>query len=122
MRSSRDWDRNSSYGRILSVFASFTAIVSVQISQAANYVSSSIAPPKAEREFRAVWIATVNNIDWPSQKNLGSAEQKAELIKILDRASELNLNTVIFQVRPACDAMYASRIEPWSEYLTGTIG
>lgn len=88
----------------------------------AGYVTSSVIPPKPLREFRAVWIATVNNIDWPSQKNLSSAEQKAELLKILDRAAELNLNTVIFQVRPACDAMYASKIEPWSEYLTGNMG
>ena len=50
------------------------------------------------------------------------SEQKAELLAILDRAAQLKLNAVIFQVRPACDAMYASRIEPWSEYLTGTMG
>src|SRR5260221_6094874 len=122
MRSNRDWDRNSWFGCFFSILASFVAIVSVQIGQAANYAASSIVPPKPEREFRAVWIATVNNIDWPSQKNLSSFEQKAELVKILDRAAELNLNAVIFQVRPACDAMYASRIEPWSEYLTGTMG
>jgi uncharacterized lipoprotein YddW (UPF0748 family) len=93
-----------------------------QFGHAAAYVKSSEVPPKPRREFRAVWVATVNNIDWPSQKGLSSADQKAELIKILDRVAELNLNTVIFQVRPACDAMYASRIEPWSEYLTGTMG
>jgi uncharacterized lipoprotein YddW (UPF0748 family) len=121
MRSNWGWDRNSLYRRFFAIFASFIASV-IQIGQAANYVSSSIIPPKPQREFRAVWIATVNNIDWPSQKNLSSAEQKAELIKILDRVVELNLNTVVFQVRPACDAMYASRIEPWSEYLTGTMG
>ena len=55
-------------------------------------------------------------------RTLSTQEQKAELLAILDRAAQLKLNAIIFQVRPACDAMYASRIEPWSEYLTGTMG
>jgi uncharacterized lipoprotein YddW (UPF0748 family) len=67
-------------------------------------------------------VASVANIDWPSKKNLSVPEQKSELLAILDRARELRLNAVMFQVRPACDALYASRIEPWSEYLTGTMG
>ena len=62
------------------------------------------------------------NIDWPSQKALSTQEQKAELLAILDRAVQLKLNVLIFQVRSGCDAFYASRIEPWSEYLTGTMG
>src|ERR1041385_1887110 len=84
--------------------------------------SSEIAPPAPLREFRAAWVATVANIDWPSRKDLTTAEQKAELLAILDRAQHLKLNAIIFQVRPACDALYASAIEPWSEYLTGTMG
>ena len=88
----------------------------------AGYLPSKVAPPKPMREFRGVWVATVGNIDWPSQKGLPTAEQKSELIAILDKASALKLNVVVFQVRPACDALYASRIEPWSEYLTGTMG
>jgi uncharacterized lipoprotein YddW (UPF0748 family) len=91
-------------------------------SLAANYSPSSIIPPQPAREFRAAWVATVANIDWPSQKTLSTKEQQAELLAILDRAVQLKLNAIIFQVRPACDAMYASRIEPWSEYLTGTMG
>jgi uncharacterized lipoprotein YddW (UPF0748 family) len=84
--------------------------------------SSEISPPSPLREFRAAWVATVANIDWPSRKDLTTAEQKAELLAILDRAQHLKLNAIIFQVRPACDALYASAIEPWSEYLTGTMG
>lgn len=90
--------------------------------QAADYEPSRVVPPAPLREFRAAWIATVANIDWPSQKTLSTSEQKAELLEILDRAVQLKLNAIIFQVRPACDAMYASRIEPWSEYLTGRMG
>jgi uncharacterized lipoprotein YddW (UPF0748 family) len=88
----------------------------------AVYVPASITPPKPAREFRAVWVATVDNIDWPSQRGLSTAEQKAELVALMDRAVQLKLNTVIFQVRPSCDALYASTLEPWSEYLTGTMG
>jgi uncharacterized lipoprotein YddW (UPF0748 family) len=79
-------------------------------------------PPAIAREFRGVWVATVSNIDWPSKKGLPAAQQKAELIAILDKCVALKLNAVILQVRPMCDALYASRIEPWSEYLTGTLG
>jgi uncharacterized lipoprotein YddW (UPF0748 family) len=74
------------------------------------------------REFRGAWVATVNNINWPSRPGLSTAQQKAELIALLDRAAQLKLNAVLFQVRPACDALYASRTEPWSEYLTGAMG
>ncbi|HVE55916.1 MAG TPA: family 10 glycosylhydrolase, partial [Pyrinomonadaceae bacterium] len=78
--------------------------------------------PKVEREFRAVWIATVDNIDFPTAKNLSIEEQKAELIKDLELAEALRMNAVIFQVRPMCDAVYESKIEPWSEFLTGKMG
>lgn len=79
------------------------------------------APPVA-REFRGVWIATVGNMDWPSRAGLSVDRQKAELIAILDRAAEVGLNAVVFQVRPSADAFYPSPYEPWSEYLTGKMG
>lgn len=97
-------------------------VVSALGCHAVTYQSSTIAPPPPPREFRAAWIATVANIDWPSKPGLTTAEQKAELITLLDRAQKLKLNAIIFQVRPACDAMYASQIEPWSEYITGVMG
>jgi uncharacterized lipoprotein YddW (UPF0748 family) len=78
--------------------------------------------PQVEREFRAVWIATVDNIDFPSKKNLTIQEQKDEIIKDLELAKSLKMNAVIFQVRPMCDALYESKIEPWSEFLTGKMG
>lgn len=83
--------------------------------------STCVAPP-VPREFRGVWVATVGNIDWPSKPGLPTALQQEELTALLDRAAKLGLNAVIFQVRPAGDAFYASKIEPWSEYLTGTQG
>lgn len=79
-------------------------------------------PPAVAREFRAVWVATVGNIDWPSKPGLSTAQQQAELRAILDRAGSLHLNAIILQVRPAADALYDSPYEPWSEYLTGQMG
>jgi uncharacterized lipoprotein YddW (UPF0748 family) len=83
---------------------------------------NNVTPPKIQREFRAAWVATVANIDWPSQKGLPVAQQKEELIAILDKSKALNLNALVFQVRPACDALYDSKFEPWSEYITGKMG
>jgi uncharacterized lipoprotein YddW (UPF0748 family) len=84
-------------------------------------VISADAPPVL-REFRGVWVATVGNMDWPSKRTLSTAEQQQELRTLFDRAEALKLNAVIFQVRPAADALYASSLEPWSEFLTGTQG
>ena len=78
--------------------------------------------PEPRREMRAVWVATVANIDWPSRPGLPPDSQRAELIAIMDRAEVLHLNAVIFQVRPHGDALYRSQLEPWSEYLTGAQG
>ncbi len=72
-----------------------------------------------KREFRGVWVATVENIDWPSSKKLSTVQQKDEIIKLLDLFKSLNFNAVIFQIRPAADAFYNSKHEPWSSYLTG---
>ena len=89
---------------------------------AATFGPSKSQPPKVTREFRGAWVASVANIDWPSTNSLTVPQQKAELIAILNRAQSLRLNAVILQVRPACDALYPSKLEPWSEYLTGAMG
>ena len=104
-----------SYGMLLAGCAQIPVLPSTPV-DAAN------APPPTPREFRAAWVATVANIDWPSKKGLTVAQQKKEIIRIVDRAKELNLNALIFQVRPAADAMYPSILEPWSEYLMGEQG
>jgi len=87
-----------------------------------GYKPASTMPPPVMREFRAAWIPTVGNSCWPSKPGLSTGQQKAELVALLNRAAELKLNAVIFQVRPACDALYRSDLEPWSEYLTGIQG
>ncbi len=80
---------------------------------------AQIAP---KREFRAIWVATVNNIDWPSKPGLSTEQQKKEIIDILDLHSRNGMNAIIMQIRPASDAFYLSELEPWSRYLTGTAG
>jgi len=80
------------------------------------------SPGAAQREFRAAWVATVANIDWPTKPGLSTEQQKAELLAIIQNAKDLRLNALVLQVRPACDALYDSKLEPWSYYLTGEQG
>jgi uncharacterized lipoprotein YddW (UPF0748 family) len=84
--------------------------------------SGDDSPPPVQREFRGLWVATVDDIDWPSQRGLDSARQKQEMLTLLDRAAALRFNVVVLQVRSCCDAIYESSLEPWSEYLTGRMG
>ena len=79
-----------------------------------------LMPPK--REFRAVWIATVDNIDWPSKKGLPTADQQREIVAMFDQQQQIGLNAVVVQIRSAADAFYAKSSEPWSEWLTGQQG
>ncbi len=74
-----------------------------------------------KREMRAVWIATVENIDWPSKRH-SAKEQQEEMKKMLDNLAKNNINTIVFQARPTADAFYLSPLEPWSKYLTGQQG
>ena len=71
---------------------------------------------------RAAWIATVDNIDWPSRPGLPAADQQQEYRVLLDDLRQRGLNTVIVQVRPTADAMWPSPYEPWSHWLTGVQG
>lgn len=81
-----------------------------------------VAQKPPQYEFRAVWIATVENIDWPSKKGLPVEKQKEEFIRLLDMHKRNGMNAVVMQIRPVSDAFYPSRFEPWSEYLTGKQG
>jgi uncharacterized lipoprotein YddW (UPF0748 family) len=75
-----------------------------------------------KREFRGVWVATVQNIDWPSKRDLTSDVQQKELIDILDEHQKSGMNAIMLQIRPAADALYAKSREPWSMFLTGKQG
>jgi len=92
------------------------------LQSAAFNIGPSTISPQPKFEFRAAWIATVSNIDWPSQKGLPVEVQKAEYICLLDSLQHIGINAVIVQVRAAADAFYPSQYEPWSEYLEGVQG
>ena len=78
---------------------------------------------RGEERFRGAWIATVANIDWPSQEAVGNTmQQQAEMLFLLDSLQSLGMNAIIFQVRPTADALYYSELEPVSLWLTGECG
>ncbi|MEI6034959.1 MAG: family 10 glycosylhydrolase [Verrucomicrobiae bacterium] len=84
--------------------------------------SALVLASPVRAEFRAAWIASVYNINFPSKPGLSAETQRAQGIQILDAAKSAGLNAVLLQVRPESDALYPSQIEPWSRYLTGTQG
>ncbi len=90
------------------------------------FIACSLLPiasfSQAKPEFRGVWVATVDNIDWPSKGNFNADSQKVEFIKLLNMHQQNGLNALIVQVRPVTDAFYPSQYEPWSEFLTGIQG
>jgi uncharacterized lipoprotein YddW (UPF0748 family) len=84
--------------------------------------TTTAGPYMAPREFRAAWVATVANINWPGKPGLPTEQQQQEAIALLDFLKDHHFNAVIFQVRPQADALYKSSLEPWSYYLTGMQG
>ncbi|GAB5408721.1 MAG: family 10 glycosylhydrolase [Balneolaceae bacterium] len=103
------------------MFCAILLISNCQLLKQANSTPESIHP-EIQREFRAAWVATVANINWPSSPGLSVEKQQQEAIKLLDLLEKSNFNAVIFQVRPQADALYESSLEPWSYYLTGIQG
>lgn len=82
-----------------------------------------VAYPK--REIRAVWIATIGGIDWPRTKAVdarSTEKQKKELIDILDKLKNANINTILLQTRIRGSVIYPSDIEPWDNAITGRAG
>jgi uncharacterized lipoprotein YddW (UPF0748 family) len=86
------------------------------------FFTASVYSQPNKRFVRGVWIATVANIDWPSQKGLSVEEQKREMVNLLNNVKLYNMNTVVFQIRPTADAFYKSGFEPYSHWLTGAQG
>ncbi|MEW9123900.1 MAG: family 10 glycosylhydrolase [Thermotaleaceae bacterium] len=124
--------RNKRFGTILLVLMLAVVFLPVKVfaepwDPYAQYLPSET--PIVHRHLRGVWISTVINLDWPSTDTRNLVDEgerieksKEELIAMLDRAVEMNMNAVFFQVSPEGDALYKSNIVPWSRYLTGTFG
>ncbi len=98
------------------------AAAGLQAAGAAGWQETALAVPEPAREFRGVWVTSVYNLDWPSRPGLSKNQQQEELRGLLDGAARLGLNAVLLQVRPGGDALYASKLEPWSAVLTGKSG
>ncbi len=73
-----------------------------------------------DSEVRGVWIASVYNIDYPTRADLSADELKAEIDAILTTCENNNLNTIFFQVRPHCDALYKSELFPVSSSISSS--
>lgn len=108
----------------LVILAAFSLVLAA-CGGAKKITASDVTVPQnqtAMREFRAAWIATVANINWPSRPGLSTKDQKKEALVLLDFLKDHHFNAAIFQVRPQADALYDSELEPWSYYLTGRQG
>jgi uncharacterized lipoprotein YddW (UPF0748 family) len=78
---------------------------------------------KPGQEIRGVWISTVFNLDWPQTSSYGQPEkQKQEYAALLDELQLMGINAVFVQVRTAGDALYPTKLAPWSKVLTGKQG
>ena len=71
-----------------------------------------------KREMRGAWIQCVNG----QFQNLGTKKMQETLTYQLNELQKDGVNVIMFQVRPECDALYESKIEPWSRFLTGVQG
>ena len=93
------------------------------IEPSADGILSGIIPPvNTYEKMKAIWVATVSNINFPSKRGLSEDALKSELSDIVSTAQSLGANTVFFQVRPCGDALYESSIFPYSHYVSGERG
>lgn len=87
--------------------------------------SSAFGYSFPKHEIRAVWITTLDGLDWPTAQATGKKgieKQKQELCHILDRLKQANFNTVLLQTRIRGDVIYPSLYEPYTASLTGETG
>ena len=73
---------------------------------------------QVKREFRGAWIQCVNG----QFEGLGRDAMQRTLSHQLDELQKDGVNAIFFQVRAECDALYPSKMEPWSRFLTGQQG
>ena len=91
-------------------------------SSLSSFVKVTHTLPEIPREFRGVWVATVANIDWPVSGTDSWEKQKKDYLALLDYYKGLHFNAVIVQIRTSGDALYPTKLAPWSKYLTGQQG
>ncbi|WP_410768238.1 family 10 glycosylhydrolase [Fontibacillus sp. BL9] len=117
-----DWNQNS---RTITLTSLDAVIEEPPVTVPPTEVPEPSGPeqPAQSDELRGAWVSTVSNLDWPSKTSYGKVEaQKEEYIKLLDDLQAMGMNAVFVQVRPSADAIYPSKLVPWTTYLTGTAG
>ena len=96
----------------------FAIVLIALLGACASKGPDNIADMSSKREFRGAWIQCVNG----QFQGKGTVGMQQELIRQLDELQKDGVNAIIFQVRPECDALYKSDLEPWSRFLTGVQG
>lgn len=104
------------------IFSGGNTVFAAEPPAAETAVQTLAAIEGVEDEMRGIWIATVNNINFPSKQTLTASELAAELDGIVAFSKENGFNTILFQVRPAADALYKSEIFPASKFVSGSAG
>lgn len=99
------------FGKCLVTFFVLLLLIPVFTNQKAT------ANSLPQNEMRAAWIATVSNIDMKA--GMSKTQYTQWVQRTLDKLKADNFNTVIFQVKPLNDALYPSKLAPWSSYITG---
>ena len=97
-------------------------LLTVTIAKSQCVTGTEFSKTTPKKDLRGVFIASVFNLNWPTNRLATPAAQRSELITILDNLKANGYNSVYLQVRSECDAMYVSSIEPWSQWQTGTQG
>ena len=108
---------------ILSMKNLIITIISIGLLYTGGVKAQHFQSPK--REYRAVWMTTIENLDWPKTKIKSAgdiAKQKKEFTTLLDSLMAYNINTILLQTRVRGDVIYPSAIEPFSAVLTGKAG
>lgn len=85
-------------------------------------VKENVTKREKNQEMRGVWVASVENLDYPAAPTASAKELRAQADAVLEGADKNGFNAVFLQVRPCSDALYSSEIYPWSRYLTGQQG
>ena len=102
---------------LLFVFIFFFVFVN-----ALSFVGCSSASERGDFETRACWVSSIGNLDFPSKMGMSAKNLRKEIDDIIINCKNIGLNTIFFQVRPNGDALYRSKIFPWSKYLSGKQG
>lgn len=96
-----------------------TLLCLFSVTQIWTQTTINCSSANGNREMRGIWVATVNNIDWPSAPNLSTAAKQKEAVAIIERVKKMGLNCIFLQVRPSCDVIYNSAIEPKTYFVSG---